>query len=77
MPKFQPQEIFIVGIIMSIPFFVALWLMIFLNTYRHFPKMEPKERMKLSIVNATYPILFLMLIIYVFFWFVTRWFLKV
>lgn len=37
----------------SIPFVLALWLMIFLQTYIHFPKMEKSKRIKESATNAT------------------------
>lgn len=63
---------FLYSILISLPFFVALWLMIFLNVYRHFPKMEPSKRIKLSIENATYPTLILSGIIYLALWFILR-----
>jgi|GEM_PF-1456203 len=34
-------------------FGLLLWVSVFLATYMHFPKMEPKKRIELSIVNAS------------------------
>jgi len=34
-------------------FSVIEWLIIFLETYRHFPKMEENKRIKNSIIDAT------------------------
>ena len=43
--------------LLVLPIFVVFgipaWVMFFLQTYRHFPKMEPAKRLSMSIVNAT------------------------
>jgi len=49
-------------------FGIAFWLMIFLNDYRHFPKMNYKERLTKSIVNATIMTLILLGLVYLFLW---------
>jgi len=32
---------------------IVIWIMIFLGTYRHFPKMDKRERIEFSITSAT------------------------
>ena len=43
--------------LLALPIFIAFgvpfWFMIFLQTYRHFPKMEPAKRLSMSITSAT------------------------
>jgi len=56
-------------------FGIAFWLMIFLNTYRHFPKMNPEERLRKSIVDATAITILLIGIVYLFLWFILQNFL--
>ncbi|MEM3372956.1 MAG: hypothetical protein QXF76_01945 [Candidatus Anstonellales archaeon] len=34
-------------------FLPLLWLMIFINNYRHFPKMSDKQKISLSLKQAT------------------------
>jgi len=41
------------AIAVSAFFVLLLWLMIFLQTYQHFPKMEKRKRLLMSIGNAT------------------------
>jgi len=36
-----------------IAFGIPLWIIVYLQTYRHFPKMEPSRRVWSSITNAT------------------------
>nr|AQS28351.1 hypothetical protein [uncultured archaeon] len=67
-----PLNLLIVYMAVPLPFWIALWLMIFLNTYRHFPKMERGERLRLSAINATVPTLILIGIIYLALWFVLQ-----
>lgn len=62
------QELFVSSVLISIPFLAAFWLMVFLNTYRHFPKMAHKERVWLSIQNATFPTFALAAIIFIALW---------
>ena len=54
----------------SIPIMVVFgvigWVMIFLETYRHFPKMDAEQRMALSLTNATVMIGIFIVIVYVF-----------
>jgi len=40
-------------LIVAAVFGALLWLSIFLTTYIHFPRMEPKKRIRLSLLNAT------------------------
>ena len=55
---------------MSLPviaiFGVVLWLMIFMETYRHFPKMDGQKRLEYSIINATGITLIIILICSIF-----------
>lgn len=47
--------------------FAALFgLMIFLGTYIHFPKMEERKRIILSLKNAIYIIIMLIVLLYMF-----------
>jgi len=64
------QNLLLISLPIILTFGTALWLMVFLNTYRHFPKMNPTERLWLCIENATFLTLILIGIIYLFLWFV-------
>jgi len=57
-----------IAVILGIP----LWLMIFLNTYRHFPNMNPKERLWMCISSATSLTAILLGIVYLFLWFIMQ-----
>jgi len=57
-------------------FGAIFWLMIFLNTYSHFPKMNPEERLWLCIVNATVLTVMLMSIVYLALWFILQNFIS-
>jgi len=54
----------------SIPIMVVFgvigWVMIFLETYRHFPKMDAGKRMALSLTNATAMTVMFVVLVYVF-----------
>ncbi|MCX8175238.1 MAG: hypothetical protein N3E51_03470 [Candidatus Micrarchaeota archaeon] len=52
----------------SLAFAVPFWLMVFANTYRHFPKMEPKKRLSMSIRQATALSLILLAIVFISLW---------
>jgi uncharacterized membrane protein YidH (DUF202 family) len=43
-----------------------LWIMIFLQTYRHFPKMDKHQRISMSVSSATIATVAVMAIVYVF-----------
>ena len=55
--------------LLPIPFIVLggiiIWIMIFLGTYPHFPKMDKLKRIKLSVVNATIMAVVLMVIVFI------------
>ncbi|MEM0465279.1 MAG: hypothetical protein QXW97_01095 [Candidatus Pacearchaeota archaeon] len=57
-------------------FGIALFAMIFLNTYRQFPKMNSEERFWLCFKNATFITLTVIIIFYLFLWFFLEKFLK-
>jgi hypothetical protein len=57
-------------------FGIVFWIMIFLNTYRHFPKMNPEERLWMCIINSTLMTLILMGIVYLFLWFILQKFIQ-
>jgi len=40
------------------------WIMIFLETYMHFPKLDKRERIKMGAVNATVLVLILIAVVY-------------
>ncbi|MBU5689489.1 MAG: hypothetical protein KQA41_04710 [Candidatus Aenigmarchaeota archaeon] len=42
------------------------WITIFLETWRHWPKLETKKRIEMSVSNATFLTLFLIISIYIF-----------
>ena len=44
---------YLIALPIFIAFGVPFWFMIFLQTYRHFPKMESAKRMSMSISSAT------------------------
>ena len=45
------------------------WLITFMETYRHFPKMDGRKRLKMSIIMATVMTIFLVIISYIFSYF--------
>jgi len=51
---------------MMVLFGVIGWIMVFIETYRHFPKMDSRQRIALSISNATGMIIIFIIIAYVF-----------
>ena len=57
-------------------FGAIFWLMIFLNTYSHFPKMNPEERLWKCIVDATTITIILLGIVYLFLWFILKNFMQ-
>jgi len=57
-------------------FGLVFWFMIFLNNFRHFPKMDSKKRLWMSILNATILTLVLVAIIFLFLWLILQYFLK-
>ena len=48
------------------------WLMVFLETYRHFPKMDSDERFRLSFTNATVMTGMVLVIVYIAFYYYFR-----
>jgi hypothetical protein len=59
------MEEYLMPLLVMAPFVLLLWLMIFLETYRHFPKMEKNQRIRMSFVNATELALFISILCYV------------
>ncbi|MEM4638079.1 MAG: hypothetical protein QXK76_03615 [Candidatus Woesearchaeota archaeon] len=47
------QYTIIFTLVSGIIFGVLFWLQIYMETYRHFPKMEKKKRIIMSIISAT------------------------
>ena len=76
MLKMAPLNVLLISLPVLIVFGIILWLMIFLNTYRHFPKMDSEERLWLCIVNATSLTGILIGIVYLFLWFILASFPK-
>jgi len=70
------QNILLIILPIVAVFGITLWIMIFLNTYRHFPKMNPEERIRMCIENATIITLILIGIIYLFLWFIFHNFIQ-
>jgi len=66
--------------LLPIPFIVLggiiIWIMIFLGTYPHFPKMEKQKRLELSITNATIMSVMLMIILIIAMYFLMRMIIK-
>jgi len=60
------SNLLLVTLPIVIVFGIAFWLMIFINIHRHFPKMNPKERLRKSIVDATITTIILIGIVYLF-----------
>jgi len=58
------------SILITFLFGIFLWLIIFLNTYRHFPKMEKSKRINLSVLNATIPTVTILALILFVLWIV-------
>jgi hypothetical protein len=45
-------------------FGALLWIMIFLESYRHFPKMSKTERMQRAVTNATIATIAVLAVVY-------------
>ena len=70
-----PSDLLRITLPITIGFGLIFWLMIFLNTYRHFPKMNPTERLWMCIESATMITLILMGVVYLFLWFILQKFI--
>jgi len=70
------QNILIITLPITILFGIAFWLMIFLNVYSHFPKLNSKEKFWRSIIDATVLTFLLLGIVYLFLWFILNRFFK-
>jgi len=70
------SNILIITLPIAIGFGIPFWLMIFLNTYRHFPKMNPEERLLMCISSATGLTAVLIGIVYLFLWLILQNFIK-
>ena len=70
------SNILLITLPISAFFGIAFWLMIFLSTYKQFPKMNPEERLWLCIVNATVLTVMLMSIVYLALWFILQNFIS-
>ena len=54
--------------VLSLTCGLLFWVMIFIQTYRPFPKMEPGKRLRISIEQATALSLFLVIAVMVSLW---------
>ncbi len=61
----EPQEYQLLFASIMLVFGLVGWLMVFLETYRHFPKMEKTERIRLSVTNATVMTIMLVVVCYI------------
>lgn len=43
----------LIAIVIPVVLSVIAWIMVFLETYRHFPKMEKAKRISMSVQSAT------------------------
>jgi len=66
------SNLLIMTLPITIVFGIIFWLMIFLNIYRHFPKMNPEQRLWKCIIDSTTISLILMGIVYLFLWFILQ-----
>jgi len=55
---------------------ILIWVMIFFETYRHFPRMEKRERVWMSVNSATMTALIFIVVIFVSMAVLIRWILK-
>jgi len=66
--------------LLPIPFIIfggiIIWIMIFLGTYPHFPKMEKQKRIELSFTSATIMAVTLMVILSIAMYFLMKMILK-
>jgi cytochrome b subunit of formate dehydrogenase len=44
---------------------IVIWIMIFLGTYPHFPKMDKQKRIELSVTSATIMAIAFMIMVYI------------
>jgi len=56
---------FLLGLPALLFFGSVFWLIIYLQTYRHFPKMEQRMRVRKSIIDATIMTLSLLAVVFV------------
>ena len=71
-----PSNILLITLPITIIFGISFWIMIFLNNYRHFPKMDSKERLWSCIVNATLMTAMLTGLVYLALWFFLQNFMQ-
>ena len=66
--------------LLPIPFIILggiiIWIMIFLGTYPHFPKMEKRKRIEFSVTSATIMAVTLMVILSIAMYFLMKMILK-
>jgi len=66
--------------LLPIPFIILagiiIWIMIFLGTYPHFPKMEKRKRIELSVTSAIIMAVTLMVILSIAMYFLMKMILK-
>ncbi len=55
---------------------IVIWIMTFLGTYPHFPKMEKKKRIALSVTSATVMAVALMITLVIAMYFLMKMVLK-
>jgi len=55
---------------------ITIWIIVFLETYRHFPKMGKQRKIEMCSINATVLAFILMITVYVFMIIILREILK-
>lgn len=60
------QQYTVLFILPSLVFGIPFWIMIFIATYVHFPKMDKANRLEMSISSATILTIVMLLISYLF-----------
>jgi hypothetical protein len=72
----ESSNILLITLPITILFGIAFWLMIFLSTYKQFPRMNPEERLWLCITNATILTAILVGIVYLALWLILQNFIQ-
>ena len=71
------QDELIAALPIALLFTAILWIMVFIETYMHFPKMDPKQRLGMSLFNASVLSVFLLVFVFIALYLVLRYMLKI
>ncbi len=69
---YSATDLLVIAAPIALLFGSLLWVMVFLQTYRHFPKMDPRQRFWMGCKSATTMTAVLLAIVFVFLYVIVR-----